>query len=107
MPDWRELLIDGLGPVERVVALFQIGPPLERLPFPSFKVKVIEHANGSFMAVPNVAARGPDGFPDWEAGSGSTVEEALEDTLRTFVRILGERQPLSESDFIWSDPTEF
>src|SRR4051812_27297646 len=107
MPDWRELRVEGLGPIERVVAVFQIGPPLERLPFPCFKVKVIEHANGSFVAVLNVAPRGPDGHRDGQAGLCDTVEEALEDALRRFARVVNERQPFSESDFAWSDPTEF
>ncbi len=107
MLNWRELRVEGLGPIERVVAVFQIGPPLERLPFPSFKVKVIERANGSFLAVLNVDAHDTNGCRDGEAGLGMTVEEALEDALRRFVRILDEREPLSESDFIWSDATEF
>lgn len=107
MSDWRELRVEGLGPIERVVAIFQIGPPLERLPFPSFKVKVIERGNGSFLAVLNVAVNGPDGHWDGEAGLGGTAEEALEDALRRFVRLLNERQTVSESDFIWSDPSEF
>ena len=51
MPDWRELRVEGLGPIERVAAVFQISPPLERLPFVSFKVKVIERVNGTFLAV--------------------------------------------------------
>jgi hypothetical protein len=107
MPDWRKLRVEGFGPIDRVVAIFQIGPPLERLPFPSFKVKVIERANGSFLAIMNVAARGSDGCGVWEAGLGNTVEEALEDALRRFIRILDEQVPLAETDFIWSDPTEF
>lgn len=107
MSDWRELRVEGLGPIERVVAVFQIGPPLERLPFPSFKVKVIERADGSFVAVLNVAPRGLDGYRDGEAGLGGTIEEALEDALQRFARVVDERQPLTESDFVWSDPTEF
>jgi hypothetical protein len=107
MPNWREMRVAGLGPIDRVVAVFQVGPPLERVPFPSFKVKVLERANGSFLAVPNVAALGPDGHPSWEAGLGDTSEEALEDALRRFVRILDERKPASEADFAWADPEEF
>ena len=64
MPDWRDLRLDGLGPITRVVAIFQVGPPLERLPFPSFKVKVIERAgaDGRYLAVLNICLRaGADG----------------------------------------------
>jgi hypothetical protein len=107
MDDWRGLRAEGLGPIERVVGIFQVGPPLERLPFPSFKVKVLEREDGSFLAVPNVAPLGSDGHPSWEAGSGTSVGEALEDALRALVRLLDELRPSTESDFGWSDPTEF
>ena len=107
MTDWRRMRIDGLGPIERVVAVFRVGPPLERLPFPSFKVKVVERANGSFVAIPNVAVLASDGSPDWEAGLGRTIEEALEDALKRFVRILDERRPETDVDFAWSDSSEF
>lgn len=107
MPGWRELRVKGLGPLDRVVAVFQVGPPLERVPFPSFKVKVIDRANGSFLAVANVATLGPDGHPTGEAGLGDSVDEALEDALRRFVRILDERKPNSEADFARSAPEEF
>jgi hypothetical protein len=107
MPDWRAIQIDGLGPLERVVEVFQVGPPLELLPFARFKVKVLERVNGSFLGVLNVAVLGPDGFPLWEAGLGGSVEEALEDALRRFVRNVDERNPQCEADFAWSDPAEF
>lgn len=107
MPDWRELRVEGLGPIARVVAVFQVGPPLQRLPFSSFKVKVLERANGSFLAIPNVAALGQDGHPMWEAGLGDSLEEALEDALKRFVRNVDERMATSESQFAWSDPKEF
>jgi hypothetical protein len=109
MPDWRELRVEGLGPIERVVAVFQIGPPLEWLPFPSFKAKVVERvsADSPYVAVLNVALRGPDGHRDGQAGIGDTVEAALEDALRRFAQAVKERGPVTEDDFVWSDPTEF
>ena len=106
-PDWHSMRIEGVGPISRVVAVFQIGPPLERLPFPSFKVKVLERANGSFLAIPNVTILEPDGLPGWEAGLGGTVEEALEDALRRFIHNFEMRKPGSDADFAWADPGEF
>ena len=52
------------------------------MPFASFKVKVIERDDGSFVGVPNVAIRSPEGTPEWTSGLGDTVEEALADALR-------------------------
>jgi hypothetical protein len=109
MPDWRELRVEGLGPIERLVAVFHVGPPLEWLPFPSFKVKVLERlrADDSYVAILNVAPRGPNGYRDGQAGLGSTAEEALEDALRRFAKAVKERGPVTEDDFVWADPTEF
>jgi hypothetical protein len=107
MAGWRQLSVEGLGPVRRVAATFQVGPPLARLPFAALKVKVIERADGSFLGVPNVAVRDPDGTPDWISGPGGTIEEALEDALNYFVKSLDERQDLSAGSFTWSDPHDF
>lgn len=43
----------------------------------------------------------------WEAGLGDSLEEALEDALKRFVRNVDERMATSESQFAWSDPKEF
>ncbi|WP_152049221.1 hypothetical protein [Tautonia marina] len=104
---WRQLRVEGLGPVSRVTAVFQVGPPLAALPFASLKVKVVERADGSFLGVPNVAVLSPDGSPDWVSGLGGTVEEALADTLRFFVSSLGGRSGLGEESFAWAAPEDF
>jgi hypothetical protein len=107
MIDWRHLKVEGLGPVSRQVAVFQIGPPLTHLPFACFKVKVIERPDGSYLGVPNVARRSVDGSPDWIAGLGPSIEEALEDTLRWFARSARMGDAATEEDFVWADPEEF
>lgn len=107
MADWRTLNIVGLGPAGRVAATFQIGPPLAWLPFASFKVKVIERADGSFLGVPNVAVRSTDGMPDWISGLGDTVDDALEDALNYLVRSLGGREDLPVDSFVWADRDDF
>jgi hypothetical protein len=104
---WRNLRVDGLGPVSRVAAVFQVGPPVAALPFASLKVKVIERADGSFLGVPNVARRTPDGSPDWVGGLGASIEESLEDTLRWFARSVGNGEGLREDDFEWAAPEDF
>ena len=104
---WSCLRVKGLGPVERVAGMFQIGPPLQWLPFPSFKVKVLERGDGSFLGVPNVSVKGPDGSPQWTSGLGSTVEQALEDALNYFVKSLDDRRDWPETAFTWTDSEEF
>lgn len=107
MSSWRQLKIDGLGPIARVAAVFEIGPPLELLPFAKFKVKIIERDDGSFLGVPNVAKVGLDWQPEWIGGLGASVEEALEDALRNFVQSLGNRTDLAEDSFAWAEPEDF
>ena len=107
MGDWRNLRVDGLGPVARQAAIFQIGPPLTRLPFASFKIKVVEFPDGSFLGVPNVALRSSDGSPDWIAGVGSSMEEALEDTLRRFAQSAQVGGGEADEDFEWAAPEDF
>lgn len=107
MPTWQHLKVEGLGPATRVAAVFQIGPPLGWLPFPSFKVKVLERGDGSFLGVPNVCVKALDGSPQWTSGLGSTVEQALEDALNYFVLSLDDRRDLSEHAFMWTAPEEF
>jgi hypothetical protein len=107
MSDWRKLRVEGLGPISRQVSVFQVGPPLARLPFASFKIKVIERPDGSFLGVPNVACRSGDGSPDWISGLGSSAEEALEDTLRRFVISVSAREGVTDADFEWAAPEDF
>jgi hypothetical protein len=106
MPTWRSLRVDGLGPIQRVASVFQIGPPLGWLSFPSFKVKVLERVDGSFLGVLNVAVRGHDGSPEWTSGLGATVEEALEDALNRFVETLCGRGDLPDESFAWAGAGE-
>ena len=106
MADWRALRVEGLGPVSREVAVFQVGPPLARLPFASFKVKIIERDNQSFLAIPNVARRLPDGSPDWTAGLGNSIDEALEDALRYFAESIGDGSDSLE-DYEWAAVEDF
>jgi hypothetical protein len=107
MPTWQQLKVEGLGPVSRVAAVFEIGPPLAWLPFAKFKIKVLEKSDGFFLAIPNVCVKGLDGSPDWSSGLGSTVEAALEDALNYFVMSLDDHRDLPEKAFMWADPDDF
>jgi hypothetical protein len=68
---------------------------------------VVERPDGSFLGVPNVAIRSSDGSPDWISGLGGSVDEALEDTLRYFVRSVGGNVNLTLEDFEWAASEDF
>jgi hypothetical protein len=105
--DWRKIQSEGLGPVSRIAAVFQVGPPLATLPFAKFKVKIIENESGRFLGVANVAIKASDGSPNWIAGLGGTIEEALADTLRYFKDSLEGRSGLSNDAFEWAAWADF
>jgi len=105
---WRDLNVAGVRPVERVVAVFRVSDTRTesrlRFPFPLFSVKVVEALDGSYWASPNVAITTPDGDADWIGAGGDTIESALEACLAVFMKNIGEREWLQESDFVWVDP---
>jgi hypothetical protein len=105
MIDWRHLKIEGLGPVSRQVALFQVGPPLSNLPLRQLQG---EGPRAPRRLVPRGAERrSEDGSPDWIAGLGASIEEALEDTLRWFARSTEAGGGTTEGAFVWAAPEEF
>ena len=104
---WKDLEFDGSRAVTKVAAVFQIGTPLPNLPFASFKVKVLERPRADFLAVPNVARVAPDGSPDWLAGLGNTVDEALADCLKHLEASFGEMPCKDPEDSVWADCSEF
>jgi hypothetical protein len=40
-------------------------------------------------------------------GFGSTIEEALDDTIKYFLKMLGDRENLTENDFKSVNPYDF
>lgn len=94
--------------MEKVVAVFRVSDARTesrlRFPFPLFSVKVVETLPGSYWASPNVAIKTPTGAADWTGAGGDTVEAALESCLAAFMKNIGERECLQESDFVWVDP---
>lgn len=104
---WKDLNIKGISKIEKVVAEFYIWS-FEKIPYGKFKVKIIENKRGSFIGIPNIAMKNQiDGAPEWISGRGSTVDEALEDTLKCFMEIIAERKNLDKEDFQWSYSEDF
>lgn len=105
--NWHDLSIENVTRIDRVADEFHVWAHVT-LPFPKFKVKVLERRNGDFLGIPNVAVKNlEDGTPVWISGIGNTVEQALEDALRCFLATVEGRVNLTEEDFEWSDPSEF
>lgn len=103
--------IEGIARIDRISAVFEVWPEGNAVPFAKFKVKVIERAGGDFLGVPNVAVRNPaTGHPEYTSGLGKTVEEALADAIKYFLKEIKQNTPahdLSEADFVWSASEDF
>ena len=96
--------------IDRVVAEYDVWFD-ESIPFAKMKVKILERNGGDFLAVSNLAVRNLlSGEPEWIAGMGSSIDEALQDKLARFFDAVRENTPesgLLDSHFEWSAPEDF
>lgn len=109
MSEWKNIKIHGISSIEKCVAEFNIWD-FEHIPYGKFKVKIYEDQKGIFHGYTNLAILN-DGIPDYCSGTGKSIEEALDDTVRYFMDQITEHQKsngeLSEEDFEWGDPSDF
>lgn len=107
MEEWKKLKVDGVPGIERCVAEFKISE-LAHIPFESVKVKIFNRDDNLFVGFINLRVNDPiEGYPEGGAGYGTTILEALEDTLKYFSELLEGREHLRHEDFEWWDPTDF
>lgn len=99
---WQQLQIDGIATIERVVAVFEVGPKHDDLPM-RFRVKVVERQDGGFLAYPEIALKGPDGQPDYIAGAGDSIEGALASACRALLSTIPGKEPITDDSIEW-DP---
>ena len=102
--------MDGIARIERVVANFQVWLD-GTFPIAKMKVKVTQSGTGDHLAFANVAVIGLESKqPEWIAGLGDTIDEAVTDLLARFVQLARENTPpggLQESDLHWSAHEDF
>lgn len=107
MGDWKSIKINEIAKIEKCVAEFNVWE-LNITPYAKFKVKIFEGANGHFTGYTNILLKSMlDGSPECGVGYGKTIDEALQDTVQYFMKMLEEREGLTADDFEWSDPTDF
>lgn len=105
MNSWKNIRNDGIQEIQRIVAHFEVFS--EKVPYGKFKLKVIEKASGSFIAVPNLAIKDLEGSPEWISGFGTSVEEALKDAITYFLDTLEGKEYQDENNFEWAAPEDF
>lgn len=81
MDDWKNIKVDGIGSIERVVAEFNIYS--NRTPYGFFRIRIHEHQNGHLMGFTNIKIKSDfDSSPEGGSGNGATIYEAFKDIVR-------------------------
>ena len=106
MNDWHNLKIKGIAGIEKCVAEFNVSE-LKKTPWAKFKVKIYEDSNGSFTGYTNLMIKNATGDASAGVGYGNTVEEALENTVLYFLKMLDEKETWMEEEFECANPYEF
>lgn len=106
---WHDLKIERVGGVEKTVAEFTIWM-VGVLPYAKMKVKVFESQSGSYTGRTDLAIkRRGDSSPENGMGDGKTIEEALENTIKNFNKMLKKDcfSELTEDDIEYSEWSDF
>jgi hypothetical protein len=91
---WRNIRINGVGRIEKCVGEFKIWIPI--LPYAKMKVKVYQREANKFIGRNDILLkRRFDGSFEGAIGYGSTVDEALEDVLCYFMKMVEKDYPES------------
>lgn len=106
MDTWKKIKVDGIASIDRCVAEFDVGE-LKKTPYAKFKVKIYEKQDGNFLGITNLQVKDKDGCPYGSVGYGKSVKDALEDTIKYFLKMLDEKEYWKEEDFECADPYDF
>ncbi|HBO21555.1 MULTISPECIES: hypothetical protein [Providencia] len=106
---WHDLNIKNVGRIEKTVAEFTI-TMIPILPYSKMKVKIYESQSGNFTGMTDLAIKRKfDGSPECAIGYGDTIEEALEDTILYFNKMLSQDgfTELTEDDISYAEWSDF
>lgn len=105
MKDWKDISINEIGAIYRVVGVYKVDG-IQDVPYNYFYIRIEEKSNGYFYGYPTLMIK-ENGEVAIECGAGSTVEEALEDTINVFLRqVKSEKEKygnLTEDNFEWGE----
>ncbi|WP_140921495.1 hypothetical protein [Limnobaculum xujianqingii] len=106
---WRKLQLENVGSIDKVVAEFIIWM-IPLLPYAKMKIKVYESQSGLYTGRTDLQIKRKfDGCPEGAIGNGETVEEALENTINYFNKMLKDDgfDELTEDDIEYSEYSDF
>lgn len=121
--NWKDIKIDGIDQIEKCIGEFEITAldffenlyEGDILHYGSFKVKIYEGQNNAeFTGFTNLRLIDSLGLGGYEGGTGfgTTIEQALEDTIQNFMNNLTEynktkKSGLTKEDFVLVSYDEF
>jgi hypothetical protein len=108
MNKWKDISIKGIAKIEKCVAEFDIWE-LYISPYAKFKIKIFEDKDSSFTGYTNLRLIDKGGDLTGPVGYGSSIEEALEDTINQFFLLTSYKEPKEwvEEDFECTDSFDF
>ena len=106
MKSWKSIKINGIAKIEKCVAEYEV-TELEKTPYSKFKIKIYEDVENKFTGYTNLLIKDQTGNVNGGIGYGNSIEEALEDTIIYFLKMLNAKEKWSENDFECSDPFDF
>lgn len=106
---WKNIKIKNVSKIEKIAAEFTIWM-VGVLPYAKMKIKIIESNSGWYTGRTDLQIKRKfDGYPECAIGEGKNIEEALENTIKCFNKILEEDnlEKLTEEDIEYSEYSDF
>ncbi len=104
--EWKDIRITGIAKIEKCVGEFNVWE-LHKSPYGKFKVKLFASADGGYTGYSNLQVVDPLGSFDCAVGHGKTQQEALQNTIEDFLRLVSRKDEWGEQDFRCSDAFDF
>lgn len=103
---WNNIRCPGIVKIEKLVGEYNIWE-LEKSPYGKFKIKIFVDSNNFYSGYTNLQIVDESGNYYCAVGHGGSEEEALEDTISEFFRMVSWKKDWEEKDFVCSDSFDF
>ncbi len=103
---WEKIKFSEIAGVEKAVAEFNIWE-LNKCPYGKFKIKIFQNTKGLYTGYSNIQVIDKTGSFYGAVGHGNTEESALSDTIKHYLELVSWKDDWQESDFEWSEGTDF
>lgn len=96
----------GIAKIEKLVGEYNIWE-LNKCPYGKFKIKIFKDSGNTFSGYTNIQIADESGGFYCAAGYGKSEKEALENTIKEFIKMTERKENWEEADFQCADPYDF